>query len=128
MGMVSSWNLNYETGYGTSWISTPCLNDGGMTETLDFFLCCCMYQTEFSEDFERKVHKSSRDCLFLQTLQKTLTDTYNRGIYPLSSQYLIIATLVLNGTQNIFTTAKAGTFLGTPLASKQIYINCVFIT
>ena len=44
----------------------------------------------------------------------------NGGIYPLTSDYLIIATLVSNGAKNIFTTTEIGTFLGTPLPSKQI--------
>ena len=42
----------------------------------------------------------------------------NGGIYTKND--LIIATFISSGAKNIFTTTERGTFLGSPLPSKQI--------
>ena len=44
----------------------------------------------------------------------------NGGIYPYSSKFDFLATMVANGAQNIFTSTSDAIFLGTPLPGKQV--------
>ena len=44
----------------------------------------------------------------------------NGGIYPHSSKFDFMATMVANGAQNIFTSTSVAIFSGTPLPGKKV--------